>query len=203
MTTATTTLPRKFRPWRLTVDRYIRMVETGILNDKDRLILWGGQILEKMTKGRPQVVAEWLLQHALMRVIPAGWYIEHQAPVMLTQRNDTLPDPDLKIVRGRIEDYPSYPTTRDVPLVIEVADSSLPDDRTLILELYAAESIPVYWIANIPDRRIEVYAGPSGPSAEAGYATCSIFQPGQEVPVVLDGAEVGRLAVREIFPDVP
>ena len=85
--------------------------------------------------------------------------------------------------------------------MIEVADSSLPDDRNEVLELFGAESIPVYWVANIPDRRIEVYTEPTGPTAPAGYGVCTIFRPGDEVPVVLDGIEVGRIAVDEIFPE--
>jgi hypothetical protein len=193
--------PLRHLPWRLTVDRYTRMAEAGILTEKDRVILWKGQIVEKMTKGRPHVVTESRLNRALLRVVPAGWYVEHEAPMSLTQRNDTLPEPDFKVVRGRMEDYSKTPTTRDVPLVIEVADSSLPDDRTEVLDLYGAESIPIYWIANIPDRWIEVYTLPTGQAAPAGYGACAIFHPGDEVPVVLDGVEVGRIAMVEIFPE--
>src|SRR4051812_38403551 len=195
MTIAAPAPPRRHRPWRLTVDRYVRMAEAGILTEKDRVILWKGQLVEIMTKGRPHVVTELRLDRALLRVVPAGWYVEHEAPMALTQRNDTLPEPDVMVVRGRMEDYSNAPTTRDVPLVIEVADSSLPDDRTEVLELYGAESIPVYWIANIPDRWIEVYTQPTGPTAPAGYGACAIFRPGDEVPVELEGVEVGRIAV--------
>jgi hypothetical protein len=199
MSTAAPAPPRWHRPWRLTVDRYVRMAEAGILTEKDRVILWKGQLVEKMTKGRPHVIAESQLIRVLPRVVPEGWYVEHEAPMALTQRNDTLPEPDFKVVRGRMKDYHITPTSRDVPLVIEVADSSLPDDRTEVLELYGAESIPVYWIANIPDRWIEVYTLPTGPAAPVGYGACAmIFRPGDEVPVVLDGVEVGRIAVDEI-----
>ncbi|HEX8204307.1 MAG TPA: Uma2 family endonuclease [Isosphaeraceae bacterium] len=193
--------PPPYRLWRLTVDRFARMFEAGILTRKDRVRLWKGQLVEKMTKGRPHVVAESGLNRALLRVVPDGWYVEHEAPLVLTQRNDSLPEPDFKVVRGRMEDYSSAPTTRDVPLVIEVADSSLPHDRAEVLELFAAESIPTYWVANIPDRQIEVHTGPSGPSVPQGYTVCTVFRPGDEVPVVLDGIEVGRIAVDEIFPE--
>jgi len=73
--------------------------------------------------------------------------------------------------------------------------------REEVLELYAAESIAAYWIANIPDRQIEVYTAPSGPAVSAGYGVCTIFRPGDEAPIVLDGLEVGRIAVDEVFPD--
>jgi Putative restriction endonuclease len=190
---------RRHRPWRLSVDRYLRMIKAGILTRKDRVLLWKGQLVEKMTKGRPHVVVESYLDRALQRMVPDGWYVEHEAPTVLTQRDDTLPEPDLKVVRGRGKDYADPPTTRDVSLVIEVADSSLPDDRNEVLELFGAESIPVYWVANILDRRIEVYAEPTGPAVPVGYCVCTIFRPGNEVPVVLDGIEVGRIAVDEVF----
>src|SRR4051794_26882239 len=121
MTIAAPAPLRRHRPWRLTVDRFLRMGEAGILTEKDRVILWKGQLVEKMTKGRPHVVTELRLHRALTRVVPAGWYVEHETPTVLTQRNDTLPEPDFKVVRGRMEDYPTTPTARDVPLVIEVA----------------------------------------------------------------------------------
>jgi hypothetical protein len=194
------TPPRPHHPWRLTVDRFLRMAEAGIVTEKDRVLLWKGQLVEKMTKGRPHVVAALRLHQALLRVVPAGWYVEHETPTALIQRNDTLPEADLKVVRGRVEDYSRTPTTREVPLLIEVSDSSLPDDRREVLELFGAESIPVYWVANIPDRWIEVYTEPSGPAVPMGYGVCTIFRPGHEVPVVLDGTEVGRIAVSEIFP---
>ena len=88
------------------------------------------------------------------------------------------------------------PTARDVPLGIEVADSSIGDDRGEALDSYAAGSIPLYWIVNIPGRQIEVYSGPTGPGSPARYAERVVYRVGDEVPVVLDGSDVGRVAVR-------
>ena len=57
-----------------------------------------------------------------------------------------------------MEDYAVAPTTADVPLLIEVADSSLAIDRRETIPLYEPAGIPFCWLANIPDRRIEVYS---------------------------------------------
>ena len=55
------------------------------------------------------------------------------------------------------EDYnPRMPTTADVPLVVEVTDSTLSKDRALA-STYAVEQIPVYWLLNLPEARLEVY----------------------------------------------
>ena len=185
-------------PFRLTVDRYQRMTEAGILTEKDRVFLWKGQLVTKMTKGRPHTVAVLRLTDALKRVVPDGWYVEPEQPLRL---NDlSVPEPDLKVVRGRIEDYVNIPSSRDVPLVIEVAGTSLEEDRGEVMESYAAEAIPIYWIANITERRVEVYSIPVRAGNTARYSSCAIYGPGDEVSVVLDGQAVGQLAVSDLFP---
>ena len=107
----------------------------------------------------------------------------------------TVRIPDVKLIRGRIEVYPrDFPTTADVPLVVEVADTSLPKDRALAT-VYAREGIPVYWLIDLNDRKVEVYEGPG----EGGYARMTIHAEEAAVPVVVDGREVGRILVRDIL----
>ena len=75
-------------------------------------------------------------------------------------------------------------------------------DRGEAFEDYAHCGIPVYWVVNIPDRTIDVYIEPSGPRAAGPpyYAQRRSYRSGEEVPVVLDGLEVGRIPVREVLP---
>ena len=56
-----------------------------------------------MTKGRPHTVTVLRLTDALKRVVPLGWYVEPEQPMILGDAS--LPEPDLKVVRGRMEDY--------------------------------------------------------------------------------------------------
>jgi hypothetical protein len=84
--------------------------------------------------------------------------------------------------------------------VVEVADSSLAIDSGEVLQTYAREAIPVDWIVNLPKRRIEVYTEPSGSAAAPSYRGQRSYGPDDEVPVVLDGREVGRIAVRDVLP---
>jgi Putative restriction endonuclease len=188
-------------PWRITADRYLELVDAGVFGARDRVSLWEGQIVEKMTKNRPHVVATLRLQAALAPLAAGAGFVEQEAPVRLAHRDDTLPEPDLKVVRGRDVDYADVPPASAVLLVVEVADSSLAPDRNEVLRKYAIEGMPVYWIANIPHRQIEVYRDPSGPSASPGYGSSAVFRPGQNVPVVLDGNDVGSIAVSAIFGD--
>lgn len=54
----------------------------------------------------------------------------------------------------------------------------------------------MYWIANLIDGQVEVYSDP-GPT---GYATHEVLAPGHVLSVVLDGVEVGEIAVGDILP---
>ncbi len=57
-----------------------------------------------------------------------------------------------------------------------------------------------YWLVNIPARVVEVYGDPAGGGASAAYRIAKTFGPDGEVPVVLDGREVGRVDVRSFLP---
>ena len=54
----------------------------------------------------------------------------------------------------------------------------------------------MYWIVNLLDRRVEVYTVPNA----VGYASRADFGAGEDVPVVIGGAQVGQIAVDSILP---
>jgi Uma2 family endonuclease len=193
---APATLPAcGFKPHRLTVDCYHRMIAAGIFSEKEPIFLWKGQLVEKMPKGQPHNIALNELFKALIRLVPEGWNGRQEQPILLT--DDSEPEPDITIVRGSSRDYPDRPpAASDVVLLVKVSDSSLPVDSGEVLEINARESIPIYWIVNIPKRRIEVYRRPEGNR----YAEQQLYGPEDEVPVVLDGREVGRIRVRDVLP---
>jgi Uma2 family endonuclease len=184
---------------RLSVDQYYRMVDEGILTEDDRVYLWDGLLVEKMTKGRPHVIAVINIDKLMSDLVPAGWYVEQEQPLEI--RPSSVPEPDLKVVRGGPRDYPDHPPTiRDAPLVVEVSDSSLSNDSGAKLRGYAVALVPVYWIVNIPAERIEVYSEPTGPANVPSYRRSQMYGTDDEVPVILDGVEVGRIAVRDVLP---
>jgi Uma2 family endonuclease len=184
--------------YRLSVEQYHRMIEAGILDDDTPVELLEGWLVQKMTKHPPHVVAKGLLGDRLRELAPIGWYVDEEAPVTTTESE---PEPDITVVRGSRRDYAKmHPGPRDAALAAEVADSSLVRDRGLKKRIYARAGIPVYWIVNLVDRRIEVYTGPSGPAETPDYAQREDYGPEAEVPVVLDGREIGRVAVRDVLP---
>ncbi len=192
-------LPREYPPHRLTVERYERMVEAGIFSAKEPIFLWHGRLVEKMTKGDPHIFAVLALSKILDRLLPEGWHTRPGSPVRVG--DDSMPEPDLSVVRGRPRDYLGRkPSVPDTALIVEVADSSLAIDSGDVLRTYATQGFPLYWIVNIPRRRVEVYRDPTGPSDRPGYQNCSHFGPGERVPVVLDGREVGLIALDDFLP---
>jgi Uma2 family endonuclease len=99
-------------------------------------------------------------------------------------------------VRGDELDYlDRHPGVADVGLLVEVADDSIAEDRKMALT-YGARGIAVYWIVNIPGRQVEVYISPTSD----GYSPTRVYKPGDAVPVMLDGIEVGRINVSDILP---
>jgi len=182
----------------LSVDEYLRLIEAGILADAERLELLDGYMVLKMSRNPPHDLALWLTEEAVARLLPAGWFRRNQSSVTTT---DSVPEPDVAVVRGRPRDYAArHPGPADLALVIEVADSSLSQDRNVKGPLYARAAIPVYWIVNVPDRRVEVYTDPTGPAVAPAYRTRTDFGENDAVPLVLDGVEVGRIPVGDLLP---
>jgi Uma2 family endonuclease len=74
-------------------------------------------------------------------------------------------------------------------LVVEVADSSLVQDRLTKAAICAAAAIPEYWIVNLENDRVEVFRSPE-PSARY-YRETRVAGRGEEIELVaVPGATV-------------
>jgi Uma2 family endonuclease len=174
------------------------MIRQGILTEDDPVELLEGWLVTKMPKTPPHRVATRLLRQALERAVPPGWYVDAQEPVTLT---DSEPEPDGMVARGDTRQYlDRHPGPKDLALVVEVAEATLPRDRGPKKRLYARAGIPVYWIVNLPESQVEVYSEPSGESAEPDYRKRQDHGAAHEVPLVIDGREVKRIPVAELLP---
>jgi hypothetical protein len=184
--------------YRLSVAQYQAMAEHGILTENDRVELIHGLLVAKMTPRPPHAVCMDLVQNALDAILPAGWHVRTQVPVTL---DDSVPEPDDCVARGTPRDYLTHhPRPSEVGLVVEVAETTLDYDRGTKKALYAEARIVCYWILNLVDNVLEVYTDPSSPAAQPDYAASRVLGPAEEVPVVLDGQEVGRIPVRDLLP---
>ncbi len=181
--------------YRVTVEQYEAMVDSGIFTGRDKVHLINGYLVAKMTQNTPHATADDLCGDRLDRMIPPGWYVRVAKPIRLPSESSE-PQPDRCVVRGGIRDYSTrHPGPSDIALIVEVADSSLGDDRNMA-HVYSRAGIPIYWIINLIDRQVEVYSNP-GPS---GYQSLDVLVPPHVLNVVIDGAEVGEIAVADILP---
>jgi Uma2 family endonuclease len=182
---------------RFTVREYHAMIDAGVFAEDEAYELLEGLLVHKMAKHRGHTLATQRLRAALEKVI-SGCYVDAQEPV--TTR-DSEPEPDVSVIRGSRDDYAdAQPLSRDAPLVAEVAHATLARDRGPKKRIYARAKIPIYWIVNLRDRQIEIYSNPSGPTKKPDYKSRQIIAETGELPVVIDGRELGRLKVKDLLP---
>ena len=158
--------PPAFEPYRISVGRYLAMGEAGLLTPDDRVELLDGVISEKPMRGRRHVYAVKTLCRMAEAVLSGEAHAQKEDPVVLT---DSVPEPDVSVVRGTPDDYlEALPTAGDCLLVVEVSDTTLPRDLDKAA-LYAEAGVPAYWIVDVNGRRVIAHRGPT----PGGYADVS------------------------------
>lgn len=185
---------------RFTVDEYHRMIASGIVGEDDPVELLEGWIVEMSPHGPDHRVAIHLVLDAVEPLLKSGWNAEVQVPLSAV---DSEPAPDLSVVRGPRRRYlDHHPTGAEVALVVEVADTSLPEDRRRKGRVYATAGIAWYWIVNLAERQVEVYseAAETEPAGVKMYRQRKDYREGQHVPLAIEGQTVGSIAVAELLP---
>ncbi len=183
---------------RFTVEEYHRMIEAGILGPNDRVELLEGWIVEMSPQNPPHRLSVTLASDALRKILPPGWEVDTELPVTL---EDSEPEPDVSVVQGPRRRYTERkPGPADIALLVEVADTTLLDDRRIKCPLYARAQIAMYWIINLPESKIEVYSQASAVHGSWRYDRRDDYSIADAVPVVIEGREVGRISVRELLP---
>lgn len=185
---------------RFSVRQFQRMIDDGILTTDDRVELLEGWVVEKMTHNPPHAAALDCAHEALRPLLPPAWRLREQKPIVTA---DSQPEPDLAVVKGPLSRYAErHPGRDDVCLVVEVAESSLADDREFKGRLYARARLPVYWIINLVETKVEVYTLPKAGKAPA-YRQRRDYGPDEFIPLVIDGKEVAQVLGRRLFPTLP
>ncbi|MFI5457918.1 MAG: Uma2 family endonuclease [Isosphaerales bacterium] len=180
--------------YRMTVDEYERLAAAGVLDDP-RVELIDGLLVKKMTQKPPHTWAVEAAHDHLERILPPGWFIREEKPVRIPRFDE--PEPDLSVIRGTRDDYRGrHPGPGDIALLVEVAESSHDRDQGEKRAAYAQGGIPLYWIVNLIDRQVEIYSD----LGAGDYRSSQVLRPGQDILVVIDGVEVGRIAVTDVLP---
>ncbi|MFO0845981.1 MAG: Uma2 family endonuclease [Gemmataceae bacterium] len=182
----------------LSVAEYHRMIQAGILTEDDAVELLEGYLVQKMPRNpvHDRIIQRW--SRHLYALVPAGWDIRVQCAATLP---DSEPEPDFAVVRGDDRTYDNHhPGPSEIGLLVEVANTTLPQDRVDKQRIYARNGIVSYWIANLVDRQVEVYTQPSGVSPTPAYAHRQDYPRGAHVPLLLDGLQAALLAVEDLLP---
>ena len=183
--------------YRFSVEQYLTMIERGVLSSDDRVELIDGWIVSKMTKNTPHIAATEFFVHELSRLFPEGYFVRKEDPIQL---DNSVPEPDVVLIRGTRQDFRRrLPVAAEIALIVEVADTSLSRDRNEKLRIYADSGILNYWLINLVDSVVEVYADPKSVEGKRIYQSIKIVRINDELPVVIDGREVGRILLREVF----
>jgi Uma2 family endonuclease len=92
-----------YQLYRMPLDQYEAMVDSGVFTKDDRFELIDGLLVNKMTQNDPHATCDLLTTDALRAVIPAGWHVRPDKPVRMPP--NSKPEPDQSVVRGAVRDY--------------------------------------------------------------------------------------------------
>ena len=123
--------------------REYEALEASGIWDQQRLELVGGELISKMGKNRPHVIALTLVQAWLMRVF-GDQFVNPEAPIDVAPEDNPMnePEPDLIVLaRPQHEIRSRNPQPSDLRLVVEISDSTLGFDLAVKAPLYARAGI--------------------------------------------------------------
>jgi Uma2 family endonuclease len=186
MTDASMSVAFDRRPLRISVSRYRKMAECGVLTEQDRVELIDGEILEMAPIGPPHSGSlNWLTRLFVLALRDAA-VVAVGASLELGEYSE--PQPDLMLLTARADCYGGkMARPADVLLLLEVSDSSLRFDAGPKRALYARHGIPEYWIVDVRGRRLIAHRDPRG----AEYSRISEHGAGETVaPLAFPGVGV-------------
>lgn len=173
------------QPARFTVDEFIRLDETGVFDKYSKTELIEGEIVFMNAQWSPHARTKSILLRDLgITLLKLSSNLEAWSEVSVRLSNDSLPEPDIVLTSHRGKGAVPVET---VALVIEVSDSTLDIDLGRKSDLYAAASIPEYWVIDLNEKRALLH---EQPSAEGYLGQADIL-----LGEVLHSATIGGLSV--------
>lgn len=177
---------------RFTADEVLRMVETGVLVEGEKVELLEGELVIVTPQGPIHSALTARIRGLLERLYGDAFHVRDHSPV--TGLADSLPEPDLAVVSGEPDDYfDALPSFEQVRLVVEIAVTSSAIDRRKA-RVYAAAGYETYWLLDVAAKRLEVR---SGPIRDGDYADTKLV--GHEAWVTAPGTSE-RVTVRQLLP---
>ena len=142
-----------------TVDEYHRMIDTGILQQR-QVELLKGEIVEMTPEAPPHAFYGEEMADYLRSCLSNRALIKEARPITLI---DSEPEPDIAVVKlPRTRYRERHPYAEDIYWVIEVSNSSLTKDLELKKQIYAEAGIQEYWVINLKAKQLIVFRSPQG-----------------------------------------
>jgi Uma2 family endonuclease len=178
---------------RITRERYWQLVADGTIGPEDRVELLDGLIVAIS----PPAAAHEAALGQLSRLLFVGLapHLSTRVQLPLEIGACTTTEPDIAVVEGFAETYETANPTSAL-LVVEVADSTVSQDRLTKGPLYAAADIPEYWIVNLRDGCVEIHRKPV--AEERRYSERIIAGSGDRLQSSCLGERT--IAVNDILP---
>jgi hypothetical protein len=184
-------------PRQFTVAEYHDMIAAGFFAKDERFELIDGWVVPMLTRTPAHNYCLEVASDVIRPLLPRRWRLRIHSAVTT---NDSEPAPDIAVVRGPARRHLyRHPCPADIAMLIEIAESTLDLDRDVKGPMYARAQIAIYWIINLIDNQVEVYADPVG-GRNARYRRGKVYGSNGAVPLVIVGKQVGRVAVRDLLP---
>lgn len=159
---------------RITAAQFSVMVEAGAFPGDAGVELRGGLLYRMNPQCRPHLIAKTKLHKALfdaLQALGSSLFASSEGSVQLG--DDEVPQPDLIVweLAGGGGPVPG----ELVRIAVEVSDTTVADDLGRKRSLYAAASLPEYWIVDLPGRVVHQYWAP----ADGAYARSAVVPFGE------------------------
>ncbi len=140
-------------------DEVLRMVDLDLIHEDEPLELLEGELIVVVPQGPvPRTLAVELADR--LRPVYAGVaHIQSHSPFLAA--DNSLPEPDVAVVRGSARDYlERYPTGKEILLAVEIVVTSHELDRAKT-RIYATAGIPEYWFLDVAARCLRAHREPA------------------------------------------
>ncbi|OCQ95716.1 hypothetical protein BCD64_09810 [Nostoc sp. MBR 210] len=138
-----------------TIDEYHRMIEAGILSDR-QVELLQGEIVEMSPESEPHAYSSDEAGEYLAKLLGERASIREAKPITLP--NNSEPEPDIAIVQRLGREYRQHhPYPENIFWLIEYANSSLEKDLEIKTKIYAQAGILEYWVVNLKKQNIVIF----------------------------------------------
>jgi Uma2 family endonuclease len=159
------------------LEEFFAMSEAGLFKNQ-RVELINGEVIVVPAQGPKHAGTIALLIEVFRDSFKDKAVVWAQLPIVFESKMRDYVEPDIALLALPREQYTQrFVFPQDAYLVVEVSVSSLEDDRTDKLQMYAKHGIQEYWIVNVEEQKLEVYRNPAGEK----YHSLQILNLGQTI----------------------